>query len=94
MQSESATPHFPSISSWFKPGQDPIFDTSSILPESDPDDGFEPKDKDENSNINLDAVQLQALIDKEKQAHSQSNQVDDCMLALTTAAIAVETNLA
>jgi hypothetical protein len=38
----------------------------------------------------LDAAQLQALINKEEQAHSWSNQVDDQMLELTTAAIAVE----
>jgi hypothetical protein len=97
MQSESSTLHLPSIGSWFKPGQDPVLDASFISPHSDLDDGFEPEDEDENGENDSDAAQLQALIDEEEQAHSQRNQVDDRMLELTTAAIAVEideTNLA
>lgn len=99
MQSQSSTPHLPSISSWFQPGQDPVLDGNSTLPQSDLDDGFfsEDEDKNENGDNNSDAAQLQALIDEEEQAHSRSNQVDDRMLELTTAAIAVEideTNLA
>ena len=67
------------------------------MPQSDLDDGFLPEDEDENGDKDEDAAQLQALIDEEEHAHSRSNQVDDRMLELTTAAIAVEmdeTNLA
>jgi hypothetical protein len=87
----------PSISLWFNPGRDPVLNMGSISPQPDLDDGFQPKDKDESSDNDSDAVQLQALINEEEQAHSWSNQVDDRMLELTTATIAVqinETNLA
>jgi hypothetical protein len=97
MRSQPSTPHLPSIGSWFQPGQDPVLDANFTLPQSDLDDGFLPEDEDENSDNDSDAAQLQALIDEEEQAHSRSNQVDDRMLELTTAAIAVEmdaTNLA
>lgn len=98
MQSAPSTPHLPSVSSWFNPGQDPVLDTGSSSPQSDLDDGFQPEDEDgEDGDSNSDAAQLQALIDEEEQAHSWSNRVDDRMLELTTAAIAVEidkTNLA
>lgn len=97
MRSTPSAPRLASINSWFTPGQDPVLDASSISSQSDLDDGFQPEDDDENSDNNSDAARLQALIDEEEQAHSRSNQVDDRMLELTTAAIAVEideTNLA
>ena len=84
----TVTPHLPSVSSWFIPEQDPVLDL----------DGFQPEEDDnENSDNNSDAAQLHALINDEERAHSWSNRVDDRMLELTTAAIAVEldeTNLA
>jgi hypothetical protein len=98
MQSAPSAPHLPSVTSWFNPGQDPVLDTGFIS--SQLDDGFESEEEDDNisnNNSSSDAAQLQALIDKEEQAHSRSNHVDDRMLELTTAAIAVEideTNLA
>ena len=97
MRAQPSTLHLPSIGSWFQPGQDPVLDANSTLPQSDLDDGFLPEDEDENGDKDEDAAQLQALIDEEEHAHSRSNQVDDRMLELTTAAIAVEmdeTNLA
>jgi hypothetical protein len=97
MRSASSVPHLPSISSWFNPGQDPVLDTGSISSQSDLDDGFQTEEDNENSDNNSDAARLQALIDEEEQAHSRSNHVDDRMLELTTAAIAMgidETNLA
>ena len=96
MQSAPYAPHLPSVNSWFIPGQDPVLDAGGLF---DLDDGFEPEEEDggEDSDNNTEAAQLQALIDEEEQAHSRSNRVDDRMLELTTAAIAVEideTNLA
>ena len=88
MRSQSSTPHLPSISSWFQPGQDLVLNVNSTLPQSDLDDGFLPEDEDGNNNS--DAAQLQALIDDEEQTHSRSNQVDNRMLKLTTTTIAVE----
>ena len=80
------------------PGQDPVLDGGSTSSQSDlDDDGFQPEDEDENSDNDSDASRLQTLIDKEEHTHSRSNQVDDRMLELMTAAIAVEideTNLA
>ena len=80
------------------PGQDPVLDGGSTSSQSDlDDDGFQPKDEDENSANDLDANRLQTLIDEEEHTHSRSNQVDDQMLELTTAMIVVEideTNLA
>ena len=97
MRSASSAPHLPSIHSWFGPGQDPVLDGGYTSSQSDLDDGFPPEDEDENGDNDSDASRLQTLIDEEEHAHSRSNQVDDRMLELTTAAIAVEideTNLA
>lgn len=95
MQSAPSAPHLPSVNSWFIPGQDPVHDSGGFV---DLDDGFQPEEEDgQNFDNNTEAAQLQALIDEEEQAHSRSNHVDDRMLELTTAAIAVEideTNLA
>jgi hypothetical protein len=92
MRPASSAPHLPSIGSWFNPGQDPVLDAGSTSSQSDLDDGFQFEDEDDNGNNDseLDTARLQTLINEEEQAHSQSNQVDNWMLELTTAAIAVE----
>lgn len=100
MQSTPSASHLASVSSRFNPGQDPVLDTSgsqAISSQPDLDDGFQTEDEDSENSNDSDAIQLQALINKEEQAHFRSNRVDDRMLELTTAAIAVEideTNLA
>ncbi|KAH9855569.1 hypothetical protein C2E23DRAFT_813848 [Lenzites betulinus] len=82
-RSDTATTRLPSLSSWFAPGEDPVWDGSS----SDSESGEEDDDLSDNEEL-TEAVELQNLLDAEETASGRSNKTDDRMFSLRCAAVA------
>lgn len=99
MHSSNPTPDssrsvgLPSIGSWFPAGRDPVFDHKEPDNESNEDEeeiADEFKGDEEEDEEETDAALLQRLIDDDELAEYRSTEIDDQMLSLTCAAIAVE----
>ncbi|OBZ69091.1 hypothetical protein A0H81_10762 [Grifola frondosa] len=89
---QNQTP-FPSISSWFAPGQDPVPADVQVPFEHNPFDLADPASdsEDEVDDISevVEADYLQHLVDNEETTRLRSTKDDDRMLDLTCAAVAI-----
>ncbi|KAI0828200.1 hypothetical protein BC628DRAFT_1417789 [Trametes gibbosa] len=89
-RSDTISTRLPSLSSWFAPGQDPVWDADSSDSEADSlslsddedDTPYEEEDRTE-------AAELQNLMDAEETAFGRSNMTNNKMFSLQCAAVAV-----